>query len=670
MQFVQSRSSTPGVETIKLARKAKLAYLAVVVLAVALRWGQIGRLSLGHFDEGVLVSGAFGVWLHGVWHFPLAQPLQAPPLFPWMLAGTFGITGMPLAVMGIYLSAALGAATVVVYFALLSRIHGERFALAGAGLLAASDLHVAFSRMALTDVPLTFWFVSGAYCLVRLAESTGRGADTKLAGSGRHVHLAGWSVALGLAIGAAWNTKYNGWMLAAMAATTWLIVGARQTILRRAGGRPGDGEDDSFGRKRIALAIAAAAVLAVVCFLPWYRHVELTYDGGYGAVVANHLRYAGGLAEWPARALRLATSLSAFRHYGWLVTLLVTTAVLGILLVRQPLSRSAASAGETTRLVTPCVALVGLLAAVALGCDAVLFVLAAAAILPALLWGRWPEVFFAVWVGAFLVLTPFYHPYTRLLVPALPAVIALALWLVLGALRLTADVGSREGEEAEGAGSRRKIAAESRARCPVHAARFCRRFLAAGCTSALVAALLWHPLGWLPARQAWQRWSTTRSYRALGDTIEEARLPRDALVFCLGVPAMTLYIEREWSPIEVVPFQKVLARVSPGRDCYLAVDFWGAYGENHEFALDSLKQRLHCLEPIAVVPNDLNLATLLDYLEPADLARRLSDDGPPLRVQDADGREVVFPAKLTQPYAEVIVLYRIDRGRLAAKHLD
>ncbi|HWB08267.1 MAG TPA: glycosyltransferase family 39 protein [Pirellulales bacterium] len=630
--------------TIESGRRAKLAFLAVVVLAIALRWEQIGRLSLAHFDEGVLVSGAFGVCLKGMWDFPLAQPLQSPPLFPWMLAGTFGLTGMTLPVMGIYLSAAFGVATVAIYFALLRRIYGDRLALAGAGLLAASDLHVAFSRMALTDVPLTFWFVLGAYCLVRLAECGGRTA-----------RMAGWSLAFGLAIGAAWNTKYNGWMLAAAAGTTWLMVAAREPILRWLGHRHGESPVPFFGERRIALAIALSAVVAIVCFIPWYRYVELNYEGGYRAVVSNHLRYAGGLAQWPARALRLTISLSAFRHYGWMVTLLAATVATGSLLRRR--MKRAGSATGSNPFVVVAAAIVGLAAAVALGGDAVLFFLATAAILPALLWGRWEEVFFAVWAGAFLIMTPFYHPYTRLLVPALPAAIGLVLGLMTRGLGLVEHAEPHSAAGAEHGGACR-------------AERLSRRFLAVGCALALLTALIWHPLGWLPSRHLWQRWSTTQSYRALGDAIDKDALPTDAMVLCLGVPAMTLYIEREWSPIEVVPFEKVLAGVAHDRDSYLAVDFWGAYGENHQLALESLEQRLECLEPIAAVSNDLNLATLLDYLEPADLARHLSGEWPALRVRDAGGREVVFPARLGEPNAEVIVLYRIDRNCLAAKHLD
>jgi hypothetical protein len=242
-------------------------------------------------------------------------------------------------------------------------------------------------------------------------------------------------------------------------------------------------------------------------------------------------------------------------------------------------------------------------------------------------------------------------------VPVLPAVIGLALGLVARALGLVAETGAERRS-----GQKNGPATTQVSRC----------FLAAGCVGAILTAIVWHPLGWLPGRHLWQRWSTTSSYRALGDAVEAAELPRQALVLCLGVPAMPLYIERaEWSPIEVVPFQKVLAGVSPDRDCYLAVDFWGAYGENHQFARASLEERLSCLEPIGVgvVPNDLNVATLLDYLEPAALERHLRQEWPALHVADAEGREVVVPADLDQPYAELIVLYRIDRGCLAERHL-
>jgi dolichyl-phosphate-mannose-protein mannosyltransferase len=638
----------------------RLCLAAVCALAVGLRWHHIGQLSLVHFDEGVLVSGAFGVWLNGLWHFPLAQPLQAPPLFPWMVAATFGITSTPWPIMGIYLSAALGAATIVVYFALLRRLYGGKLALVAAALLAASDLHVAFSRMALTDVPLTFWFVTGGYFLIRLVQVE----------SGERARHVFWGLALGLATGAAWNTKYNGWMLLAMAATTAMIVAARDELLvrirRRAAepiacpgrGLPGHAIGSApatvrLSRTGVVLAIALSAVVAVACFTPWYLYVERTYPGGYGAVTENHLRYVGQIYQWPVRAARLWSSLSAFRHFGWLTTLVAVMLALGLAIAQgRRANPSSETRGRLAMLLLVLVALAGLAAAVAMGTDALILVLATTAIVPALVWGRWPEVFFAVWTGAFIALTPFYHPYTRLLVPVLPAAIALAMWFVASAM-------SAMGGNKETIHERLTVAAKPAT------ARTARLLLALVCLGALGAAVGWHPLGWLPSRDVWNRWSTRQSYRALGDAVLDADLPSDAMVLCQGPPAMTLYIERPWTPLETVPFDLWLTRVDRGRECYLAVDFWGAYGENHQLALRAIRQRLDCLELVAVVPNDLNLPTLLDYLPAAAVADHLSRRWPLKRVDDARGRAVVMPADLDEPFANIIALYRIDRGRLS-----
>ncbi|HQU47357.1 MAG TPA: phospholipid carrier-dependent glycosyltransferase, partial [Pirellulales bacterium] len=306
----------------------KLVLAAMIAVAVGLRWADIGQLSLAHFDEGVLVSGAFGVWLNGLWHFPLSQPLQAPPLLPWMVAGAFGITQTPWPIMGIYVSATVSVATVVIYFYWLRRLYNDWLALAGAGFLAASDLHVAFSRMALTDVTLTFFFVLGGYLLSRMATTASQPpAGGRVTQVGR---LAAWAIGMGLATGAAWNTKYNGWMLLAMAATTWLIVALRGWLLDR-----GDTDrESSFGGPAMIVALFVAALVAVGCFAPWYRYVEQAYPGGYAAITRNHLRYVGGLDDWPPRAARLWTSLSAFRHYGWLITLLAS-AVAGVYFARR-----------------------------------------------------------------------------------------------------------------------------------------------------------------------------------------------------------------------------------------------------------------------------------------------------------------------------------------------
>lgn len=650
-----------------LSTVQRLWLVAICAGAVGLRWHDIGQLSLVHFDEGVLVSGAFGVWLKGFWNFPLAQPLQAPPLFPWMVAATFGITGTPWPIMGIYLSAALGAATVVIYFALLRRLYGGTIGLVGAALLATSDLHVSFSRMALTDVALTFWFVTAGDFLVRLVTVDG---ERQFSGGARVRRYVLWGLLFGLATGAAWNTKYNGWMIVAMAATTWMVVAARQRLLPISS----NGCPENSLPGGILLTIGLSAVVAIGCFTPWYLYVERTYPGGYGAVTENHLRYVGGILDWPSRAGRLWLSLAAFRHFGCLTIVTASAVALCFWVARCCRAREQRPMpSRTIVLATALMGLAGLAAAVAMGSDAVILVLATTAILPALVWGRWPEVFFAVWMGAFVVLTPFYHPYTRLLVPILPAAIALTMWSLSNALgancvaAFQAVSGNRRPGMPPHGGTG---AAERRFRDRLlavpspKASQTIRLMLALSCLGVFLAAASFHPFGWLPSRPIWNRWSTRQSYRALGDAVLAADLPSDAMVLCQGPPAMALYIERPWTPLEIVPFDLWLSRFDRHRECYLAVDFWGAYGENHQLALRAIHQRLDCLQPIAVVPNDLNIPTLLDYLPPASAAHHLSRQWPLKQIADTHGREVAMPADLDEPFASVIVLYRIDRDCL------
>lgn len=630
-----------------MPRHHKLALLAITALGIALRWRGIGELSLNHFDEGVLVSGAFDVWLNGPWHFSLAQPLQAPPLFPWFITALMWLTGTTWPIMGIYASALLGSLTVPLCFFLARRVIGDRLGLVAAGLLAASDLHIAFSRMALTEASLTFVFVLAMYCWIRLYEAA-IGVSLTL----RPTIV--WTIAAGVATGAAWNIKYNGWMPIAIAATGWLLVALRGQLmkLRRASTFSPLATRHSL---RLLSTWLVAAALAGVCFLPWYGYVERNFSGGYGAVTRNHLTYVGGFSDWPGRAWRVLTSLSAFRDYGWLLTLTVAT---GWLIYRLVQSRRAKPPGQRSlmsRLLreVACISSVGAvwIAAIAMGSDFVWLLLGAAAIAPVLVWGEANAIVLAVWAGAFLVTVPFYHPYTRLIVPALPAAICLSLWLLRAAWQPMAANGMAPIEDGAIAGS---------AKLPT--ARAC---LLAAVAGGLTIALLAHPFGWLPQPAAWRRQSARQSYRALGDAVL-AKTPNDALVICQGLPVMPLYVEREWVPLETRPFTDWLPHVPTDRPCFLAVDFWGAYGEGHAAVWAAIDRHIDCLTPAAVVPNDINLVTLLDYLPPADAARHIATHWPLEGRRTATGQAVVA-ARLGSDYANVIVLYEIDRACIAVR---
>lgn len=665
-----------------MSRDQKFTLAAITAVGIALRWRGIGELSLNHFDEGVLVSGAFDVWLNGPWSFSLAQPLQAPPLFPWLIDALMWLTGTTWPIMGIYTSALLGSLTIPLFFLLARRVVGDRLGLVAAGLLAASDLHIAFSRMALTEASLTLAFVLAMYCWIRLDESastppsdvrpvnrkTPPGQSAARQSTTRWPTIA-WTFAAGLATGAAWNIKYNGWMPLAIAATGWLLAGLRHWLVS-SGSEPVPifqrrptrhtphttqltplSTHHSPHATRHTLTWLMAAALAGICFLPWYRWVEKNFSGGYGAVTRNHLTYVGGLSDWPGRAWRVLTSLAAFRDYGWLLTL---TAATGWLIYHAARSR-AKLAGQRSLMsgMSMWVAWGGVggaawTAATVMGSDFVWLLLAAAAIVPVLVWGEANAMVLAVWVGAFLVTVPFYHPYTRLVVPALPAAICMSLWLLRAAWQAKSMNSIAPAEQGAIAGSMRP--------------RVARACLSAAIAAALTIALVAHPFGWLPPAAAWQRQSARQSYRALGDAVL-AQTPNDAMVICQGLPVMPLYVEREWVPLETRAFTDWLPRIATDRPCFLAVDFWGAYGEGHAAVRAAIDRHIDCLTPVAIVPNDLNLVTLLDYLSPTDAARQVSARWPLERRATGSGQAVVA-ARLGSDYANVIVLYKIDRERI------
>lgn len=627
--------------------RQKLILAVIVTVAAALRFESLGQTALAHFDEGVLASGAFGVWLHGPYYFQLAQPLQSPPLFPWIVAAAHELTQTDWVIMGKMVSAALATATVPAAFLLGRRLHGNRFGLTVAAILAASDLHVAFARMALTDAPLTLWFTLAMYGAVRLVDAA------LLANGGAAAHrrkttasLIGWTLFTGLATGAAWNTKYNGWMPLAIAFTAIVLALLRDRLFR---GLPRALPPAPGAWKKLLASLAAATALAALCFWPWYRFVERSFAGGYQAVTENHRAYFGGPAAWPGRAWQLWTSLSAFRHCGWLLTLAAGL----LLLLLAALLASRASAGNPRRAsLCFCAAmtLAALAAAVPLGSDVALMLLAIAAIVPALLYGRWEQIVLAVWLGSFVVLVPLYHPYARLMLPALPAAICLALWLLSAACETT-DLFAL---------------AEDAHPFPPALTRLSRVMAVAAVAGALTWACISHPFGLVPSAALWRRWSTRDSYRALGLLVDE-QTPADATVLCQGLPPMPLYCPRRWLSLDQRPFTEFLPQSPVERPCYLAVDDWGLHGAGHQDNLKVLRSQRACLHAVAWTRNDLNIVTLLDNLSPWETARKLESQAPDKEVDRRVRQADFLPPALQEMGDDVIVLYRVDRACLQSQ---
>ena len=357
------------------------ALAALLVLAATLRvvgWGSVG---LDHFDEGAYAYSAASLAAGGLEAalYPRVE-LLAPP-FQYAAGALsmvlFGISDQAL----IGLSALLGVGSVGLVYIAGKGWLGRPAAAAAAILLAMSDFHVLYSRSGLADVSFGFWLLGALYCF----------GQAELRASWR------WAVLAGLATGAAWNTKYHGW-LALVIAVGALALGARSLTRAQLRG--------SLARLAIAGLVAAAT------YAPWALHVS-SQPGGYALLLEHHATFVR-----PAQLVPQAWAhLQAQLHLdGWLGRSAPGLAALLMVLPASPQMRGRRLARAGL------VAAAGILAG-----HAVFLGVAAVAGLIGL--GRAAGVGARLSVSFFLVfsaLTPLYLPYPRLALPWIMAAVLLA----------------------------------------------------------------------------------------------------------------------------------------------------------------------------------------------------------------------------------------------------
>ncbi len=648
---------------VALTRRQRLWLAATITLAAALRFASLEHFSISHFDEGSYISSAMTVATEGAYSFPFGQPLQSPPLLPWMIGAIIWLTQAQWPILGALVSAAFGTASVPMFFLVARRWEGNHFGLWGATLLAVSDFHVSYSRMVLTDVPLTFWFLLTMYFVTRLwqraeATVTDETASPKKEGLKRArplaasqagqaaIEIVGWGLAAGLSAAAAWNTKYNGWLvlaIAAFAAGLWLTRSWLANLWPAL-----SVSHSSTNSGMLALGLFVAASIAAVSFVPWYLYVEHHFPGGYAAVTANHRRYFYSPISWPHHAQSLIASLAALRHCGWIATLAIVV-VLGARLVTTFKPNSRRDSGFYLALALKLTFTLGLIGVVLVqGGDAALILLGTAGIVAALLSPSWPRLLAAVWCGTFVVLTPLYHPYPRLMLPALPACICLLLWLLEDAWP-----GLIRGNEFEPKLADTKV-------------YFNRRTLAGvSFAAASGMAFFWllgpHPYGLAsPSQGIWNRWSARNSYRAAGQAILE-HTNEDAVIICQTQLAMISYCPRLPLVAEDHSFLSVMEGVPLDRDCYLLVDFSWIHGQPDNAALKGLVDNADRLTAVAVIPNELSIVTLLDMLTPNETAAKVAGNLPRYNIGSA--RSIPIPPPLSAPFEDVLVLYRVQLPR-------
>lgn len=402
-----SKPIPPPIDEPRIARRELILIAVIVAVGLVLRAALPGRMSVEHYDEGVYASNlAVAKTNPNAARYPF-QHLYAPPLLPALIECSMLLFGQR-SISALLVSIVAGALTPLLLWYSARKWFGAAAGISAATLAALSDFHMLYSRAALTDVLLCFWFLIAVHCTWE-AFRKGRLA---------------WAFAAGIATSLAWWTKYSGWLPLAVG-----ISGVVPWLLFHREARPA-------AARSILLWIAIAAV-AIVIWSPWW--IELKQYGGYAVVSDNHSRYLVGLNNWWPTFLH---QVANHRHYnGWLSCV--------SLLLAGPIAVSAGSTaagftgngtmspirfGRLTGAKSIAVSLVLAALGIASGSSLSLALGAVAGmalqILPRL---RSPNCsakesaaalaawLIAAWFFGTLISTPTYHPYPRLTLPCLVA---------------------------------------------------------------------------------------------------------------------------------------------------------------------------------------------------------------------------------------------------------
>jgi 4-amino-4-deoxy-L-arabinose transferase-like glycosyltransferase len=259
-----------------ISRRERTALMLIMVLAVGLRFAVATRISIEHWDEAVYASNRF---------FPDGYPgryLYAPPLLPALIELAMLIGG-PTPYAAVLPNLVFSTLTVLLCWWAARDWFGRPAGLAAAALAAFNDFHIAYTRTALTDPALCFWFLLAVYLAWRAL------ARNRLPEA----------VGAGIAAGAAWATKYNGWLTVAVALSGFIAWALFERFSRR----------EWMARLPV---LGAVLVATLVCWSPvWFSFGP----GQYSEVVRNQAGYFVGPAGWAASFVRQAGNLRFFENW-------------------------------------------------------------------------------------------------------------------------------------------------------------------------------------------------------------------------------------------------------------------------------------------------------------------------------------------------------------------
>ncbi len=241
-----------------------LAITGFVLCGAILRFANLSSEAVEHFDEGIYASP---LWYDAQFGEPYpARHLFAPPL----LSGMMEVWNWfpRLAPYAPFLpSVLLGTGTVLGLWWLARSWFGKSAGIFMAAVVAMSDFHILYSRMALTDVACLFWIVV----------SVGIGTQAIAKQNFKCAAFAGFLCGL------AWWTKYTGWLPLAIlcyGGGFWWLWHGRRTM----------------GAVRFAGILATISAVALGTFSPWWW--QLQEVGGYTAVSKTHASYLMDSSHW------------------------------------------------------------------------------------------------------------------------------------------------------------------------------------------------------------------------------------------------------------------------------------------------------------------------------------------------------------------------------------
>ena len=513
----------------------------LLLLAAVLRaWG-FSRLGLTHFDEGVYAIS--GSWSQPPGkEFPMygKQMLFAPPLYFILVGVVAAAMRMSADQAAIGLSILSGVATVALVWWVSRKWFGPVAGMASAALVAFSEFHIAFARAALTDVLFGFLFLLALYLVVDAIDhgSVGR------------------SVLAGLACGAAWNTKYHGWLPVAIVLPVLLYLFAAS--------------NESRDWRRLAACWLVISLIALLCYLPWIAYIQ-SQEGGYATLARYQrkflsLHWLSNLRQQAAQQLYLDGWLSrlsplAALALAWAANRTRWEAKLAILsLAAALLSGGIAWSG----------------AGVALG----LTLTAVPALFRERTIANWSLL--SALAGLF-VLSPMYKPYARLLIPfSLCVAIAAGLGI-------------------------KQILAAARERGPISGEP--KRWTLAFCVIALAGGVT---LVMKESRPAPRTWMPTESVR---HAVQElgSMLPENSIIFVHGAPEVAYYLRPHSNrivPIDLpIDHEDIESLYRPGGESHFLIT--GRYSRVEPLSRNSLQRlvgsRLQLRRVVPVQPGDVRL---------------------------------------------------------------